>query len=90
MTIKRKRKTTSIINNTLKDKAEFIILVGSETGTTIRFATAFKNELIKANKAVFITELNRYSSYKTPRILLFLRLLTAMVMRQQMLKTSLN
>jgi sulfite reductase (NADPH) flavoprotein alpha-component len=67
MTIKRKRKTTSIINNTLKDKAEFIILVGSETGTTIRFATAFKNELIKANKAVFITELNRYSSYKNAK-----------------------
>jgi sulfite reductase (NADPH) flavoprotein alpha-component len=67
MTIKRKRKTTSIINNTLKDKAEFIILVGSETGTTIRFATAFKNELIKANKAVFITELNSYSSYKNAK-----------------------
>ena len=67
MTIKRKRKTTSIINNTLKDKAEFIILVGSETGTTIRFATAFKNELIKAGKAVFITELNRYSSYKNAK-----------------------
>ena len=67
MTIKRKRKTTSIINNTLKDKAEFIILVGSETGTTIRFATAFKNELIKARKAVFITELNRYSSYKNAK-----------------------
>ena len=67
MTIKRKRKTTSIINNTLKDKAEFIILIGSETGTTIRFATAFKNELIKANKAVFITELNRYSSYKNAK-----------------------
>ena len=67
MTIKRKRKTTSIINNTLKDKAEFIILIGSETGTTIRFATAFKNELIKAGKAVFITELNRYSSYKNAK-----------------------
>jgi sulfite reductase (NADPH) flavoprotein alpha-component len=67
MTIKRKRKTTSIINNTLKDKAEFIILVGSETGNTIRFATAFKNELIKANKVVFITELNRYSSYKNAK-----------------------
>ena len=67
MTVKRRRNTTSINNNTLKDEAEFIILVGSETGTTIRFATAFKNALIQANKAVFITELNMYSSYKNAK-----------------------
>ena len=67
MTVKRRRKATSINNNTLKDEAEFIILVGSETGTTIRFATAFKNALIQANKAVFITELNMYSSYKNAK-----------------------
>jgi sulfite reductase (NADPH) flavoprotein alpha-component len=67
MTVKRRRNTTSINNNTLKDEAEFIILVGSETGTTIRFATAFKNALIQANKAVFIAELNMYSSYKNAK-----------------------
>jgi sulfite reductase (NADPH) flavoprotein alpha-component len=67
MTLKRKKKATLIQNKTLKDEAEFVILVGSETGSTFRFATEFKNALTKANKGVFITELNKYSSYKNAK-----------------------
>jgi len=64
MALKRKKKTTSIINETTKDTAEFIILVGSETGSTIRFAKAFKNALLNANKTVFVSEMNKYTAYK--------------------------
>ncbi|MEE9408625.1 MAG: PepSY domain-containing protein [Polaribacter sp.] len=72
MTLKRKKKTTTILNKTTKDEVEFIILVGSETGTTIRFATAFKNALLKAGKTVFISELNNYSIYeKAKSIIIF-------------------
>lgn len=64
MTLIRRKKAIAISNNLLKDAAEFVILVGSETGSTIRFATAFKNALIRINKSVFISELNTYSTYK--------------------------
>jgi sulfite reductase (NADPH) flavoprotein alpha-component len=67
MTLKRKKKATIIQNKTLKDAAEFVILVGSETGSTFRFATEFKNALTKADKAVFITALNNYSNYKNAK-----------------------
>ncbi len=64
MTLKRRRKVTPTINENEKDETEFIILVGSETGSTFRFANAFKMALIKAKKSVFLTELNNYNSYK--------------------------
>jgi sulfite reductase (NADPH) flavoprotein alpha-component len=72
MTLKRKKGSISINNDTLKDAAEFVILVGSETGSTLRFATAFKEGLIKANKLVFMAELNEYTSYDNAKnIILF-------------------
>jgi len=70
MFIKRMKTTTKIINKTTREEAEFIVLVGSETGTTIRFATAFKNALSKANKKVFIGELNDYTTYNNAKNLL--------------------
>ena len=70
MFIKRMKTTTKILNKTTKDEAEFIVLVGSETGTTIRFATAFKNALSKANKKVFLGELNEYTRYEKAKSLL--------------------
>ena len=63
MTLKRKKEESSVKNITTKEEAEYIILVGSETGSTIRFANAFKNGIIKAKKRVFITELNNYTSF---------------------------
>jgi sulfite reductase (NADPH) flavoprotein alpha-component len=64
MLMKRKKIKTKLLNKITKDEAEFIVLVGSETGTTFRFATAFKNALLKEHKKVFIGELNNYTSYK--------------------------
>ncbi|TXD49463.1 FAD-binding oxidoreductase [Polaribacter sp. IC073] len=64
MTLKRRKKTTSAKNKFTKDEAEFIILVGSETGSTFNFATTFYNALLTANKTVFISELNEYATYK--------------------------
>ena len=46
MTLKRRKKTTLIKNKFNKDEAEYIILVGSETGSTFKYATAFYNALL--------------------------------------------
>jgi len=67
MTLKRRKESSSIKNKTLKDVAEYILLVGSETGSTIRFASVFKNALIKANKSVFTSELNSYDTYENAK-----------------------
>ena len=64
MTIKRRKKTTLIKNKFNKNEAEFIILVGSETGSTFNFASAFYKALIASGKTVFLSELNAYTTYK--------------------------
>jgi sulfite reductase (NADPH) flavoprotein alpha-component len=63
MTLKRRKSKTSIKNKFTKDKAEFIVLVGSETGSTFNFANAFYNALLKRDKKVFISTLNEYTTY---------------------------
>ncbi len=64
MTLDRKKNSIKIENKYNKDTAEFIILVGSETGSTFKFATALYKALIVRDQKVFISELNNYSSYK--------------------------
>ena len=64
MLVKRKKIKTSILNKITKDEAEYIVLVGSETGTTIQFANAFKNALSKTCEKVFVATLNDYTTYK--------------------------
>lgn len=64
MTLKRNENYIKINNKYTKDEAEFIILFGSETGSTINFATLFYKALLKANKTVFLADLNSYTSYK--------------------------
>jgi sulfite reductase (NADPH) flavoprotein alpha-component len=64
MSLKRKRKTTSITTKYTKDEAEYILLVGSETGSTYAFAKAFYKALEKESKTVFVATLNEYSSYE--------------------------
>jgi sulfite reductase (NADPH) flavoprotein alpha-component len=67
MTLKRNKKTSTMNNKAEKDKAEFILLVGSETGSTMRFAIAFQKALLRANKTVFIAVLNSYSTYRNAK-----------------------
>lgn len=63
MTLKRKKKGKVNVNMPDKDTCEFIILVGSETGTSFEFAKRFYNGLTKAGKKVYLTELNKYTTY---------------------------
>lgn len=72
MSLKKKRKKPLAVNTYTKDEAEYIILVGSESGSTYRFANTFFNALINAKKAAFITELNNYSTYKKASQLIIL------------------
>lgn len=63
MFFKRRKKLTVKTDIPNKDESEFIILVGSETGSTYEFATRLFNALTNANKKVYLTELNKYSTY---------------------------
>ncbi|MBV7267778.1 PepSY domain-containing protein [Winogradskyella luteola] len=70
MTIKRKKESVKIKNKYTKDEAEFILLVGSETGHTQRFAKQFFDALITANHTVYLDQLNKYSTYKIAKHLI--------------------
>lgn len=59
-----KRKKSKIINKFKKDHCEYVILVGSENGSTIRFANLLHQALLKMEKTSFFAELNSFSSYK--------------------------
>ncbi|MDO6760472.1 PepSY domain-containing protein [Tamlana sp. 2_MG-2023] len=72
MTLKRKRNHIKIKNKFSKDVAEYIILIGSETGSTFGFAKSLYNALIAEGKSVFVSELNQYTSYKQAQHLVVL------------------
>ena len=63
MSIKRQRKSKKIVSQYSKDEAEYIILVGSETGNTYAFANTFYDALKNIKKTVHLSTLNEYSSY---------------------------
>ena len=61
MTLKR---SASRIKNTFNAaESEFILLVGSENGSTLAFANAIQKQLIAQGKKVFLAELNSYTNY---------------------------
>ncbi len=65
MTIKRRRQKTTIpVNSINKDEAEFVILVGSETGNTYKPATLVFDAIKNSGKKIFIAELNEYTHFK--------------------------
>lgn len=70
MSIRRTKNRVVPKNKFKKDESEYIILVGSETGSTFRLANAFFNALLGAGKTVFITEMNKYSSFKKAKHLI--------------------
>ncbi|MDO6595713.1 PepSY domain-containing protein [Oceanihabitans sp. 2_MG-2023] len=62
MTLKRRK--TTLKNKYKKDDAKYIILVGSENGNTLLFANQLQEQLLKAGETVYITELNKYTTFK--------------------------
>ncbi|MGO2359196.1 PepSY domain-containing protein [Mesonia sp.] len=72
MTLKRRKKVSAASTMPDKDACEFIILVGSETGTVFDFAARLFNALIKSGKLVFLTELNNYSTYAKAKHIIIL------------------
>ncbi|MDH7914101.1 PepSY domain-containing protein [Winogradskyella sp. SYSU M77433] len=67
MTLKRRNKIKKTKNKFNKDDAEYIILVGSETGNTNDFARLFFNALLENGKKAYITELNNYSNFSSAK-----------------------
>ena len=53
-------------------EAEYILLVGSETGSTYTFAYRFAEAMLKANQSIYVEALDAYSTYpKAKHILVF-------------------
>ncbi|ALJ05726.1 hypothetical protein APS56_11580 [Pseudalgibacter alginicilyticus] len=72
MTLNRRKNSVKIKNKFSKDNAEYIILIGSETGSTFGFGKMLFNALIAQRKSVYVSELNSYSSYKNAKHLVVL------------------
>lgn len=64
MTIQRRKTRKLVQNDTSKDSSEYIILVGSENGSTYIFADLLRNALVALDKTVFVSDLNSYTTYK--------------------------
>ncbi|MDT0294447.1 PepSY domain-containing protein [Mesonia ostreae] len=58
-----KRRRSRIRNHYKKEVCNYVILVGSEGGTTLSFANALYAELIRLGKKVFIAEMSAYQNF---------------------------
>ncbi|MHA7942594.1 PepSY domain-containing protein [Formosa sp. 3Alg 14/1] len=63
MTLKRRK--AKLKNKFKKDDAKFIILIGSENGSTVQYANMLHKQLLKLGESSFIAELNAFSTYKS-------------------------
>ena len=73
MTIQRRKRSSFIPQNIYqKDQAEFVILVGSETGNTYKPAKLIFDAIRNLGKSVFITEMNQISEFENMKHLLVL------------------
>lgn len=61
ITIKRRSNRTK--NKFKAEDSRFIILVGSENGSTFGFARAIHGQLLKAGEKSFLTEMNSYTTF---------------------------
>ncbi len=59
-----KRKRSKIKNRYRRDECTYVILVGSETGSTIAFAMQLHKQLLSMGETCYLTELNRYTRFK--------------------------
>lgn len=73
MTLARRKKNTFLPKNLYTaNEAEYIILVGSETGGTYKPAKWVFDSILKNEKKVFITEMNKYVKFpKMKELLVF-------------------
>lgn len=58
-----KRRRSKIRNHYKKNVCNYVILVGSEGGTTLSFANALYEELIRLGQKVYLAEMNAYQSF---------------------------
>lgn len=58
-----KRRETRIKNKFTAQQSRFVLLAGSENGSTLRFANAIHTQLLAAGYSSYITELNNYTRY---------------------------
>lgn len=67
-----KRRSSRIKNKFKAEESTFILLVGSENGSSFRFANAILKQLIDHGHKAYITELNRFTVYpKAEHIIVF-------------------
>ncbi|PWJ60466.1 sulfite reductase (NADPH) flavoprotein alpha-component [Dyadobacter jejuensis] len=58
-----KRRAGRVRNKHTPRESEYILLVGSENGSTFRFANAIQEQLIAQGKKVYVSELNNYQAF---------------------------
>jgi sulfite reductase (NADPH) flavoprotein alpha-component len=58
-----KRRETKIKNKFTANNAEFVFLVGTESGSTLKFANAIHQQLLKQGKASFLAQLSQYTLF---------------------------
>lgn len=67
-----KRRASRIKNKHTAKESKFILLVGSENGSSLRFANAIHKQLHAHGEKVFLTELNNFSAYpKAEHLIIF-------------------
>lgn len=65
-----KRKSVKIKNRFKLNNAEYVILVGSENGSTLTFANKIYEQLIASNQSVYLTTLNQYTTFEKAKHLI--------------------
>lgn len=67
-----KRRASRIKNKFKAAESKYILLAGSENGSSLRFANAIQKQLIAAGEKVFLTELNSFKTFpKAEHIIIF-------------------
>lgn len=67
-----KRRSSRIKNKCKAEESKFILLAGSENGSSLRFASAIQKQLIANGEKVFLTELNNFKTFpKAEHIIIF-------------------
>ncbi|HTG65344.1 MAG TPA: PepSY domain-containing protein [Flavobacterium sp.] len=67
-----KRRASRIKNKFKADESKYILLVGSENGSSLRFANAILKQLIGYGEKAFVAQLNEYTTYpKAEHLLIF-------------------